>query len=159
MPESVAKPTLNETDRAILRTLAEGRNTPTNIADRVGHSRQYVHQQMKVLATADYIRNIGSGVYELAPEEIPDDVLDDLGIDTADTHERIADLEADLARLEDAETGVDTDKLRALITCAMEATAEARDAEDEYSFGQALDRAHDALADAQAVLGEGDDVD
>lgn len=98
----VTEPNLNETDRGILTTLAEGRNSPKNIADALGHSRQYVHQQMKILATADYISNVGSGVYELVPAEIPDDVLDEIGfVDVAALRaertrlrERVAELEA-----------------------------------------------------------------
>lgn len=61
-------PDLNDTDRAVLDILAEGRNVPANIGDELDVSRQYIHQRMKLLETADYVRNIGRGVYELVED-------------------------------------------------------------------------------------------
>lgn len=73
MGEEVAMTTilamdLNETDKAILDMLADGRNVPANIADELDVSRQYIHQRMKLLETADNIQNIGRGVYELVED-------------------------------------------------------------------------------------------
>lgn len=61
-------PDLNDTDRAVLDMLAEGRNAPANIGDELDVSRQYIHQRIKLLETADYVRNIGRGVYELVED-------------------------------------------------------------------------------------------
>ncbi len=61
-------PDLNDTDRAVLDMLAEGRNVPANIGDELDVSRQYIHQRIKLLETADYVRNIGRGVYELVED-------------------------------------------------------------------------------------------
>lgn len=54
-----------EIDDEILEKLSEGRNIPSNIADDLDVSRQYVQQRLKLLEAADYVENIGRGVYEL----------------------------------------------------------------------------------------------
>lgn len=64
----------SETDRKILDTLHEGRNIPSNIADDIGVSRQYVQQRLQILEAAGYITNIGRGVYELVDD--PQDTED-----------------------------------------------------------------------------------
>lgn len=56
---------LKDIDEQILDVLASGRNVPSNIADETGVSRQYVQQRLQVLEAADYVENIGRGVYEL----------------------------------------------------------------------------------------------
>ena len=64
---------LNDADRAIVETLQEGRNVPKNIADETGYTRQYVSTRLKRLREHDIVINIGQGVYELVPEEMPED--------------------------------------------------------------------------------------
>jgi len=54
-----------EIDDQILDLLRDGRNVPSNLADDLGVSRQYVQQRLQLLEAADYVRNIGRGVYEL----------------------------------------------------------------------------------------------
>lgn len=56
---------INETDHQILDILKEGRNSPTNISRRINKSRQYVAQRMTRLKEHGYLKNIGSGIYEL----------------------------------------------------------------------------------------------
>lgn len=77
----MSDPKLNDVDRIVLRELNEGRNVPKNLADEAGKSRQYVHQRLKILKAADYVENKGNGVYELQPEELPEDEREELGID------------------------------------------------------------------------------
>lgn len=74
MTTAMADPDLNETDRAILDMLTDGRNVPANIADEMDVSRQYVHQRIKLLETADYVHNIGRGVYELIEDPRNNDI-------------------------------------------------------------------------------------
>lgn len=67
---------LKEIDEEILDCLLEGRdsgqpwgrNTPTNLADEVDSSRQWVSQRLKMMESADYVRNIGGGVYEFVED-------------------------------------------------------------------------------------------
>lgn len=73
MTTTMPAPDLNDTDLTILDMLAEGRNVPANIGDELDVSRQYIHQRMKILETADYIRNIGRGVYELVEDPREED--------------------------------------------------------------------------------------
>ena len=63
----------SETDQKILDTLREGRNIPSNIADDIGVSRQYVQQRLQILEAANYIRNIGRGVYEVVDDPREED--------------------------------------------------------------------------------------
>jgi DNA-binding Lrp family transcriptional regulator len=56
---------LNDTDRAVLEILDEGRNAPSNIADRLDFTRQYVQQRLRRLEEHGHVQNIGSGVYEI----------------------------------------------------------------------------------------------
>ena len=62
-----------EIDDRILGLLAEGRNVPSNLADELGVSRQYVQQRLKLLEAADYVDNIGRGVYELVEDPRSED--------------------------------------------------------------------------------------
>lgn len=63
---------LNAADESILENLLEGRdsgnpwgrNSPQNIADELDYSRQYVQNRLKMLQAANYVENIGGGVYE-----------------------------------------------------------------------------------------------
>ena len=56
---------LNEADERILDALTEGRNTPQNIANELDYSRQYVQNRLQMLKAADYVENVGGGLYEL----------------------------------------------------------------------------------------------
>lgn len=59
---------LNEADDKILALLAEGRNLPQNLADHLDYSRQYVQNRLQMLKAADYVTNLGGGLYELTEE-------------------------------------------------------------------------------------------
>ena len=59
---------LNQADKDILHILEEGRNAPSNIADRLDITRQYVYQRLKRLEEHGHVKNIGSGVYELVDD-------------------------------------------------------------------------------------------
>ena len=64
---------LKEIDNQILDLLAEGRNVPSNLADELDVTRQYIQQRLKLLEAADYIQNIGRGVYEVVEDPRSDD--------------------------------------------------------------------------------------
>jgi ArsR family transcriptional regulator, cadmium/lead-responsive transcriptional repressor len=56
---------LKEIDERILDELHDGRNVPSNLAETLDVSRQYVQQRLALLEAADHVENIGRGVYEL----------------------------------------------------------------------------------------------
>lgn len=58
----------SSTDYKILDELHEGRNVPSNIADNLGVTRQYIQQRLQLLEAADCVRNIGRGVYEVVDD-------------------------------------------------------------------------------------------
>lgn len=55
---------LNEADRRILEALADGRANPSYLADELDYTRQYVHQRLQLLVAAEYVENIGHGLYQ-----------------------------------------------------------------------------------------------
>lgn len=59
---------LSDTDEDILTILEEGRNAPSNIANRLDFTRQYVQRRLQRLEEHGYVQNIGSGVYELVDD-------------------------------------------------------------------------------------------
>ena len=59
---------LSDTDKAVLKILEEGRNIPSNIANRLGFSRQYVQRRLQRLEEHGYLQNIGGGVYEICDD-------------------------------------------------------------------------------------------
>lgn len=56
---------LNETDRAILDELNQGRVTPQYLADRLDVSRPYASDKLKRLVEHDHVEKIAPGLYEL----------------------------------------------------------------------------------------------
>lgn len=68
---------LDGVDGEILDALLEGRdsnqpwgrNTPTNIGEKLDYSRQHMSTRLGMLEAAGYVQNIGGGVYEF--EEDP----------------------------------------------------------------------------------------
>lgn len=71
---------LKEIDDQILVALAEGRNVPSNLAETLDVSRQWINTRLQQMESADYVRNIGRGVYELNPDEIPPEEANRLGL-------------------------------------------------------------------------------
>jgi DNA-binding Lrp family transcriptional regulator len=67
---------LRDADRAIIDVLREGRNNAPNISERTGYSKQYIRERLKRLADEGLLTNIGSGIYELIPEEVPENEHD-----------------------------------------------------------------------------------
>jgi biotin operon repressor len=63
---------LNPADRATIEVLREGRNVPKNIADETDYTPQYIQTRLKRLREHGVVVNIGTGVYELVPGELPD---------------------------------------------------------------------------------------
>lgn len=67
---------LKEIDSEIIGLLLEGRdegrpwgrNTPSNLADELDVSRQWVTTRLQMMESADYVRNIGGGVYEFVQD-------------------------------------------------------------------------------------------
>ena len=59
---------LSDTDKDILTILEEGRNAPSNIANRLDFTRQYVQRRLQRLEEHGHVQNIGSGVYELVDD-------------------------------------------------------------------------------------------
>ena len=66
---------LNAADQVIVEMLREGRNIGANIASESGYSRQYISQRLRRLREHGIVVNIGNGVYELVPEEVPKNEL------------------------------------------------------------------------------------
>lgn len=66
---------LNRADKRILQELEAGVRNPSWLAEELDYSRQYVYQRLQLLVAAEYVNNLGHGLYEL--EELPDDVTRD----------------------------------------------------------------------------------
>ena len=64
---------MRDVDWRIVDILREGRNNAPNIADRLGYSREYIAERLGHLKTGDVVKPIGSGIYELVPEEVPEE--------------------------------------------------------------------------------------
>lgn len=74
---------LNDADEKILDQLASGRNLPQNLANELGYSRQYIQNRLQMLKAADYVKNVGGGLYELV-----DDPRDSTGEDDVEELKR-----------------------------------------------------------------------
>jgi hypothetical protein len=59
---------LNPADEQILQQLQSGARNPSWLADELDYTRQYVHQRLQLLVAAEYVENIGHGLYEIADE-------------------------------------------------------------------------------------------
>jgi len=66
---------LNRADKRVLRELEAGVRNPSWLAEELDYSRQYVHQRLQLLVAAEYVNNLGHGLYEL--EKLPDEVTRD----------------------------------------------------------------------------------
>lgn len=64
---------LNDADRAIIAELRGGRNLAANIAESTDYSRQYISDRLRRLSEHGVVVNVGRGLYELVPEEVPED--------------------------------------------------------------------------------------
>jgi len=63
---------LNRADKRILATLQDGVRNPSWLAEELDYSRQYIHQRLQLLVAAEYVDNLGHGLYEL--NELPDEM-------------------------------------------------------------------------------------
>jgi DNA-binding Lrp family transcriptional regulator len=63
---------LREVDWSIIDKLKEGRNSAPNIADEVRWGKPYVAERCRRLTDEGILTNIGRGIYELTPEEVPE---------------------------------------------------------------------------------------
>ena len=63
---------LNRADKRIIRALEGGVRNPSWVAEDLDYSRQYVHQRLQLLVAAEYVNNLGHGLYDL--EEVPDGI-------------------------------------------------------------------------------------
>ena len=59
---------LNDTDRAILRELAEGRCTPSYLAKRTDFTRQAIQGRLSILRAGDYVEKVDTGLYEITEQ-------------------------------------------------------------------------------------------
>jgi len=66
---------LNRADKRILTTLQAGVRNPSWLAEELDYSRQYIHQRLQLLVAAEYVENLGHGLYEL--NELPDEIEDE----------------------------------------------------------------------------------
>ena len=64
---------MRDVDWRIVEILREGRNNAPNISERLDYSRQYIAERLGHLKTGDVVVAIGNGIYELVPEEVPED--------------------------------------------------------------------------------------
>jgi DNA-binding transcriptional regulator YhcF (GntR family) len=128
---------LKDIDERILETLATGRNVPSNLAEQLDVSRQWITQRLQQMESADYVTNVGRGVYELQPENIPSEQRDRLDLGTTDD----ADADALEHKLEQAR-----DELEELRVEKQRLERELHEAESQSID---VDELRDALADAQ----------
>ena len=56
---------LGQRDCAILRTLAEGRATPSYLERQTDYTRQAIQGRLTVLRAGDYVERIDTGLYEI----------------------------------------------------------------------------------------------
>ena len=56
---------MNDTDRAILRVLSEGRATPSYLDKQTDYTRQAIQGRLTVLRAGDYVRRVDTGLYEI----------------------------------------------------------------------------------------------
>jgi DNA-binding IclR family transcriptional regulator len=63
---------LNRADKRILRESEAGVRNPSWVAEELDYSRQYVHQRLQLLVAAEFVNNLGHGLYEL--EELPNEL-------------------------------------------------------------------------------------
>ena len=75
--DQMANPHLTPADVEIINVLREGRNNSPNIARETGYSRQYITERLRRMEEHDIVVNIGSGIYELQPENVPEEGEDD----------------------------------------------------------------------------------
>jgi predicted transcriptional regulator len=80
----------NDADKAILERLLEGRNTPQNLAERLGYSRQYIQNRLQMLKAADYVANRGGGLYEISPNG-RDEIGAESDVDESELRARLQD--------------------------------------------------------------------
>ncbi|WP_226043450.1 hypothetical protein [Natrinema sp. DC36] len=106
----------NDADGLILNTLTEGRNSPQNLADKLDYSRQYVQNRLQLLNAAEFVENIGGGLYELT-----DKGRDEIGAPERDQLETVADA---LDEIEAAFERGDPDAARAALERAQEAISD-----------------------------------
>ena len=66
---------LNRADKRILGALQDGVRNPSWLAEELDYSRQYVHQRLQLLVAAEFVSNLGHGLYEL--DELPDEIGDE----------------------------------------------------------------------------------
>jgi DNA-binding Lrp family transcriptional regulator len=59
---------LNDTDRALLAVLIEGRVTPTFAAEEIGVSREYASERLKRLLEHGHVERLAAGLYELVDD-------------------------------------------------------------------------------------------
>lgn len=64
----MAQISLNPTDHAILTLLAEGRCTPSYIAQETDYSRGNIQNRLIRLVEHGYARQLGGGLYELTDD-------------------------------------------------------------------------------------------
>jgi len=65
---------LNRADKRILESLDDGVRNPSWLADELDYTRQYIHQRLQLLVAAEYVSNLGHGLYQL---EAPLDEIED----------------------------------------------------------------------------------
>ena len=56
---------LNDTDRAILDALAEGRCTPAYLAEQTDYTRQAIQGRLTVLRAGEYVEKVHTGLYAI----------------------------------------------------------------------------------------------
>jgi len=150
---------LKDIDERILEALATGRNVPSNLAEQLDVSRQWITQRLQQMESADYVTNVGRGVYELQPENIPSEQRDHLDFDFDATEDvdavehkldnardELEDLRVEKQRLErelhksESQT-IDVDELRAALADAQRAETNL----NRDNLQDALDRMEEIL--------------
>lgn len=63
---------LRPVDWKIFEALRVGRNNAPNLAEDLDYSQQYIRERLGVLKREGYVTAIGNGIYELNPDEVPE---------------------------------------------------------------------------------------
>jgi biotin operon repressor len=101
---------LNDADESILDELTSGRNLPQNLANELGYSRQYIQNRLQMLKAADYVENVGGGLYQLV-----DDPREDV-----DQEDDVEELKHHVRAAGEAIEAQDVDALRRHVRAACE---------------------------------------
>ena len=143
-PVTLSPEQLNDTDRALLDLLGQGRITPRYAADELDMSRPYASERLKRLLEHEHVSRLASGLYQVESDPRAEPGDEKSNVDTRDVVDdwlwehhgfgvdALEDLEPEQARDALAEARIHLDNLnRDELGEALDELAEALGAEDD----------------------------